>query len=110
MLGVMDALNRPSDGERCGYVDERDGRWYALTLFGAVLGRHDRRASAVDHVLNEGLSSLAERWTLRHGESGDEEVVCIQEVNSGAVTVARRLLLLARRADPDDHERPDRLG
>jgi len=40
-------------------------------------------------VLNEGLSSLAERWNLRHGESGDEEVVCIQEVNDSTVTVAR---------------------
>lgn len=85
----MEALTRPSDGETCGYVDERDGRWHALTVFGAVLGRHDQRSSAIDHVLNEGLASLAERWTLRHGESGDEEVVCIQEANAEAVTVAR---------------------
>ena len=85
----MEALTRPSDGELCGYVEQRDGQWHALTVFGAVLGSHDQRASAVDHVLDEGLSSLAERWTLRHGGSGDEELVCIQEVNGDAVTVAR---------------------
>lgn len=85
----MEALTRPSDGETCGFVDHRDGRWHALTVFGAVLGRHDERESAADQVLTEGLSSLAERWTLRHGESGDEEVVCIQEAHHGSVTVAR---------------------
>jgi hypothetical protein len=89
MLHLVEALTRPSDGELCGYVEQRDGRWHALTVFGAVLGSHDHRSSAADQVLNEGLSSLAERWTLRHGESGDEEVVCIQEVNGGSVTVAR---------------------
>jgi hypothetical protein len=89
MLDLVEALRRPSDGELCGYVEERDGKWYALTVFGAVLGRHDQRESAVDQVLNEGLASLAERWTLRNGDSGDEEVVCIQEVNRGAVTVTR---------------------
>lgn len=85
----MEELRRSSDGELCGYVEQRDGQWCALTVFGAVLGSHDQRASAADQVLNEGLSSLAERWTLRHGESGDEEIVCIQEVNGGAVKVAR---------------------
>jgi hypothetical protein len=82
-------LRRPSDGELCGYVEQRDGRWHALTVFGAVLGSHDQRASAAEQVLEEGLSSLAERWTLRHRETGDEEVVCIQEVKGDAVTVAR---------------------
>ena len=89
MLDLVEALRRPSDGELCGYVEPRDGQWHALTVFGAVFGSHDRRASAADQVLDEGLTSLADRWTLRHGESGDEEVVCIQEVNGGAVTVAR---------------------
>ena len=40
-------------------------------------------------MLTEGLASLAERWTLRRGDSGQEEVVCIQEANAAAVTVAR---------------------
>ena len=39
-------------------------------------------------MLAEGLASLAERWTLRSGASGEEEVVCIQEANPGTVTVA----------------------
>jgi hypothetical protein len=58
-------------------------------VFGAVLGRHVGRQDAVDQVLTEGLASLSERWTLRHGDNGDEEVVCIQEANPGAVKVAR---------------------
>ena len=84
----MEALRRPSDGELCGYVEQRDGRWHALTVFGAVLGSHDQRAGAARQVLDDGLSSLAARWTLRHGGSGEEEVVCIQEVDDGAVTLA----------------------
>jgi hypothetical protein len=83
----VEPVRRASDGELCGYVDQRDGQWHACTVFGAVLGRHDDRASAVDHVLADGLASLAERWTLR-GRDGDEEVVCIQEVDDRAVTVA----------------------
>jgi hypothetical protein len=85
----MEALRRSGDGELCGYVEQRDGQWVALTVFGAVLGSHDDRVNAVDHVLTDGLSSLAERWTLRHGASGAEEVVCIQEVNDVGITVAR---------------------
>jgi hypothetical protein len=89
ILGLVEPLRRSSDGELCGYVEERDGRWLALTVFGAVLGSHGDRAGAADQVLDEGLSSLAERWTLRDGATGDEEVVCIQEVNGEGVTVAR---------------------
>lgn len=84
----MEELRRPSDGELCGHVDRRDGRWCALTVFGAVLGSHDRREHAVEQVLAEGLASLAERWTLRRGEHGEAEVVCIQEANAAGVTVA----------------------
>lgn len=89
MLDLVEALRRPSDGETCGYIDELEGQWHALTVFGALLGRHDQRSDAADQVLDEGLASLAERWNLRHGEGGDAEVVCIQEANAGAVTVAR---------------------
>ena len=84
----MDEVRRQGDDELCGHVEERAGQWCALTVFGAVLGRHDSRLGAADHVLTEGLASLAERWTLRRGDSGEEEVVCIQEANAAAVTVA----------------------
>jgi hypothetical protein len=85
----VDEVRRQGDGELCGHVDHRDGRWRALTVFGAVIGSHDSRDSATQQLLEEGLASLAERWTLRNGESGEEEVVCIQEANATAVTVAR---------------------
>ena len=87
MLDLVEEVRRSSDGELCGHVEQRDGQWCALTVFGAVLGRHDRREDAVDQVLAQGLAVLAERWRLRRG-GGDEEVVCIQEANAAAVTVA----------------------
>jgi hypothetical protein len=84
----VEAVHRSDDDELCGFVDEHDERWRALTVFGAVLGEHDERAAAVAHVLGDGLASLAERWTLRDGATGDEEIVCIQEANAERVTVA----------------------
>jgi hypothetical protein len=88
MLALMDEVRRPSDGELCGYVDERDGRWCTLTVFGAVLGSHARREDAADQVRADGLASLAERWMLRRGGDDAGEVVCIQEANPASVTVA----------------------
>jgi hypothetical protein len=88
MLAPVDEVRRPDDDELCGYVDHRDGQWCALTVFGGILGTHVDRDAARRQLLDEGLASLAERWTLRHGESGDEEVVCIQEANATSVTVA----------------------
>jgi len=85
---MVEAVRRTEDGELCGHIAERDGRWCALTVFGAELGSHDSRDAAKQQILDEGLASLAERWTLRNGATGDEEVVCIQEANPEAVTVA----------------------
>jgi hypothetical protein len=82
----MEEVRRPDDDELCGFVDERDGKWHALTVFAATLGVHDDRDDAVAHVLTEGLASLAERWMLRR--DGEEEIVCIQEANPARVTVA----------------------
>lgn len=83
----MEEVRRPVDGELCGHVELRDGSWYALVVFGAVLSRHSTRDDAVTHVLSEGLASLAERWTLQHAD-GSEQVVCIQEANEQTVTLA----------------------
>lgn len=89
MLRFVEEVRRPDDEELCGLVEHRGGRWCAMTVFGAVLGSHDRREDARDQVLGEGLASLADRWTLRHGGTGDEEVVCILEANAAQVVVAR---------------------
>jgi hypothetical protein len=51
MLDAVEEVRRPSDGELCGRVELRAGQWYALTVFSAVLGRHDGRDAAADHVL-----------------------------------------------------------
>ena len=85
----MDEVRRPTDDELCGHVEHLDGQWRALVVFGSLLGIHSTREAAEQHLLDEGLASLAERWTLRRGESEDEEVVCIQEANPTTVTVAR---------------------
>ena len=54
-------------------------------MFGVVLGEHDQREPAIGQVLDEGLPSLSERWTLRRGASGEEEeVVCVVEAHAGA--------------------------
>jgi hypothetical protein len=84
----VDEVRRRTDHELCGFVEQRAGQWSALTVFGALLGQHDSRADAVEHVLDDGLDSLADRWTLRPRQ-GDEEVVCIQEANPDSVTVTR---------------------
>ncbi|MEP1125574.1 MAG: hypothetical protein ABJH68_16960 [Ilumatobacter sp.] len=83
----MEEIRRADDGELCGYVEFRDGSWSALVVFGAVLGHHSTRDDAVDHVLAEGLASLAERWTLRNS-AGSDDVVCVQEANELCVTLA----------------------
>lgn len=84
----MDPVRRSSDGELCGHV-ERDGEhWRSLTVFGAELGRHERRDDAVEKVLRDGLASLSDRWLLRHGEDGEDQVVCIVEANADEVTLA----------------------
>ena len=39
-------------------------------------------------MLEVGLASLAERWMLTDLGSGEEQVVCIQEVSPSSVTLA----------------------
>jgi hypothetical protein len=89
MLEYVEEVRRAADGELCGFVDAAAGQWRARTVFGAVLGSHDHRDDAMQQVLSEGLAALADRWTLRHGATGEEEIVCIVEANPTAVTLAR---------------------
>ncbi|UDY35101.1 hypothetical protein [Dermatobacter hominis] len=84
----MFEVRRPADGELCGFVDDRDGRWRALAIFGGVLGSHASRGAAEADVLERGLSSLALRWQLVDRSASSDEVVCIQEARPGRVTVA----------------------
>jgi hypothetical protein len=84
----VDQVRRKDDGELCGHVALDGGQWAALTVFGVVLGRHRERGAAVEQVLVEGLAALADRWMLRDGSTGHEQVVCIQEASIDSVTVA----------------------
>lgn len=86
-LSGMEQVRRSDDGELCGCVALFDGRWRAMTLFGARLGEHGTRDEAVAQVLTEGLASLAERWTLRYPD-GATDIVCVQEAHPGSVTLA----------------------
>lgn len=83
----VEEVRREDDGELCGFVSERDGTWLAHVLFGGVIGVHDHRDTAVHQVLEDGLASLAERWTL-HSDGVADEVVCIVEADPTQVTVA----------------------
>jgi UDP-N-acetylmuramyl tripeptide synthase len=87
-MGSMEEVRRPLDGELCGHVEPRDGIWFALVVFGGVLGHHPSREDAVEQVLAQGLAVLADRWLLRDPTTGSEEVVCIQEANVATVTLA----------------------
>jgi hypothetical protein len=84
----MIEVRRLDDNELCGYVDHRGREWHAMTIFGGRLGAHDRRADAEHQVLDVGLASLAERWTLIDTASGEEHVVCIQQASPSSVTLA----------------------
>lgn len=70
----VEEVRRPDDGELCGHVELRNGSWFALVVFGAVLGCHTTRDDAFDQVLSDGFASLAERWTLQRDK--DASVRC----------------------------------
>jgi hypothetical protein len=72
---------RRDDGELCGYVAPQEDRWRSLTTFGAVLGEHDSENESRQHAADLGLSALADRWTLIDRSTGEEELVCIQQVS-----------------------------
>ena len=84
----MIEVRRVDDNELCGYVDQNGREWHAMTIFGGRLGTHDRRDDAERQVLDVGLASLAERWTLIDAASGEEQVVCIQQASPSSVTLA----------------------
>lgn len=84
----MHEIRRESDGELCGHVVAVDGRWQALTVFGAALGAHDSRETAESQVLDEGLACLAERWMYRASADDEWQVVCIVEARPDAVRIA----------------------
>lgn len=79
---------RRDDGELCGFVALQNGRWRSLTVFGVALGEHDGQHDARMQVATEGLSALADRWTLIDGSTDDEQVVCIQQASPVEVTLA----------------------
>ena len=80
----MAEVRRPDDGELLGsVVEEADGRWVALTVFGGVLGVRHSSAEAAGLVRSDGLSSLARRWFYRASPHDAWSVVVIQEAWPG---------------------------
>lgn len=88
MQGVRREVRRDDDGELCGFVAADGDRWQALTVFGGVLGEYEDDDVAVRHTLNDGLASVADRWMLSDAESGEEQIVCIQQMSPDEVTLA----------------------
>lgn len=79
---------RRDDGELCGFVAERDGRWSAVTVFRVSVGEWDTEAEARDDVHHRGLALLSERWTLTETATGRSQVSCIQQASPAEVTLA----------------------
>jgi hypothetical protein len=84
----MFEVRRTDDDELCGFVAEAGEGWRATTVFGATLGEHRDHTTSEAQVLTEGLAALAEHWTLLDGETGEEEIVLIQQSSPAGVTVA----------------------
>jgi hypothetical protein len=81
-------VRRPDDDELCGFIAQHGGRWRSMAVFGGLLGVHDNEGDATRQVLDAGLASLADRWTLVDGATGEEQVVCVQEASPSTVTLA----------------------
>ena len=81
-------VRRTDDDELCGLVECRAEGWWALTVFGGELGLFADEAAARARVIAFGMRSLAERWTLIDGHSGEEQVVMIQQASRTQVVVA----------------------
>jgi hypothetical protein len=79
---------RRADGELCGHVRRRAGRWQALTVFGAVLSEWDAESRARRDVESNGLAALSDRWMLTDASSQTSQTVCIQQASPAEVTLA----------------------
>ena len=84
----MIEVRRPSDGELCGFVEETNGQWRCLAVFGGLLATYPDQTQATEHVLFTGLSSLAERWWYRDGSTSEWQIVCILEASPSWVRLA----------------------
>ena len=77
-------MRRDGNGELLGFVEpDADGRWRALTVFGAELTTAPDRDGAVAEIEAIGLGVLAERWWYRDGE--EWLPAAIQEASPGRV-------------------------
>jgi hypothetical protein len=82
-------VERPADGELCGFVQAADdGAWQSLTVFGAMLAQHTSQAEAEAHVLDHGLAVLAEHWWYRQQADDEWQIACIIEARPGEVRLA----------------------
>lgn len=84
----MIEVRRGEDGELCGYVAAEGDVWLALTVFGGELARCATHDDAVRTVLDDGLPSLAEHWILTGPGIDGDQIVCIQNVSPGTVSMA----------------------
>ena len=84
----MIEVRRELDGELCGFINEINGEWRSLAVFGGLLATHPDQTQATNHVLSAGLSSLAERWWYRDSHTSEWQIVCIQEASPTSVRLA----------------------
>lgn len=74
------------DGEVLGRIVPTSGGWQATTAFGAALGEVTTHDDAIETLEDRGLSSLAEPWQVRVGDTGWREALLL-EVTSRRVRI-----------------------
>lgn len=74
------------DGELVGFLAPAEDGWVPTTVFGYPLGEATDRDSAEDLLLATGLSVLADRWSLRDGDTWLDALIL--EARPDAVTVS----------------------
>lgn len=66
------------DGEVLGRIVPTSGGWQATTAFGAALGEVTTHDDAIETLEDRGLSSLAEPWQVRVGDTGWREALLLE--------------------------------
>jgi hypothetical protein len=83
------AVYRHEDDELLGYVEQRDGTYAALTIFGATIATATTQEEATAILHEQGLSVLTRQW--EYFEAADKAwLPCmIIEASTATVRVAR---------------------
>jgi hypothetical protein len=78
----LDAVTRPEDGERIGYLRRIDAtRWEPLNVLGIRIGEPASRETALHRVTGDGMASLSRVWWCRAPRPLTEPIVDARTVD-----------------------------